>query len=189
MVTILIPSDEITRRRARPNLRVGNDSDRPDGSAGSPALQTSDGSDGDERFENAIKVTPVTEVTKREKKRILVVDDRERDTRLVKICLEMTNDYEVREENDARAALSVAEKFQPQLILLDIMMPGIDGGGLAACFQANPKLCSVPIVFLTALVTKSEVAAGGGRLGDYPFLAKPIDPSELIACLRNQLGE
>ena len=94
---------------------------------------------------------------KTEKKRILVVDDRARDTRLVKLYLERTNDYVVREENDAMAALSAAEEFQPHLILLDVMMPGMDGGELAACFQANPKLKAVPIVFLTAAVTKGEV--------------------------------
>src|SRR5688572_6969454 len=91
-----------------------------------------------------------------EKKRILVVDDRASDTRLVKLYLERTNDYVVREENDAQAALAAAEEFEPHLILLDVIMPGMDGGELAACFQANPKLKAVPIVFLTAIVTKGE---------------------------------
>jgi putative two-component system response regulator len=123
-----------------------------------------------------------------EKKRILVVDDRPRDTRLVKLCLERTNDYEVLEENDSNAAVAAAEAFHPQLILLDIMMPGQDGGLLAAAMHANPKLKDVPIVFLTALVTPEEVDAVGGMLGDHPFLAKPITPSELVACLKDHLG-
>ena len=125
---------------------------------------------------------------KTEKKRILVVDDRARDTRLVKLYLERTNDYVVREENDAKAALSAAEEFQPHLILLDVMMPGMDGGELAACFRANPKLKAVPIVFLTAAVTKGEVKAGGGQVGGYPFLAKPVVLSEVLACLKHHLG-
>ena len=126
---------------------------------------------------------------KTEKKRILVVDDRARDTRLVKLYLERTNDYEVREENDAMAALSAAEEFQPHLILLDVMMPGMDGGELAACFLANPKLKAVPIVFLTAAVTKEEVETGGGLIGGRPFLAKPFVLSEMDACLKHHLGE
>jgi PleD family two-component response regulator len=126
---------------------------------------------------------------KRAKKRILVVDDRARDTGLVKYCLEQTNDFEVREENDAKSAVTSAEAFDPQLILLDIMMPGMDGGTLAACFHQSDKLREVPIVFLTSLVTSAEVDAGGGRLGDYPFIAKPIDQAELVACVRRQLGE
>jgi CheY-like chemotaxis protein len=126
---------------------------------------------------------------KTEKKRILVVDDRASNTRLVKLYLEGTNAYEVREENDAKSALSTAEEFQPHLILLDVMMPGMDGGELAARFQANPKLKAVPIVFLTAAVSKGEVDAGGGRVGGFPFLAKPVVLSEVVACLKHHLGE
>ena len=125
---------------------------------------------------------------KTEKKRILAVDDQASNTRLLKLYLERTNDYVVREENDAKAALSAAEEFQPHLILLDVMMPGMDGGELAACFQANPKLKAVPIVFLTAAVTKREVEAGGGQVGGQPFLAKPVVLSEVLACLKHHLG-
>jgi CheY-like chemotaxis protein len=126
---------------------------------------------------------------KTEKKRILAVDDQASNTRLLKLYLERTNDYVVREVNDAKAALSAAEEFQPHLILLDVMMPGMDGGELAACFQANPKLKAVPIVFLTAAVTKGEVKAGGGQVGGHPFLAKPVVLSEVLACLKHHLGE
>ena len=87
------------------------------------------------------------------KKRILVVDDQPRNTRLMKLYLEQTNDYVVREENNANAALATAEEFQPHLILLDVMMPDLDGGELAISFRANPKLKAVPIVFLTAAIT------------------------------------
>ena len=125
---------------------------------------------------------------KTEKKRILVVDDRASNSRLVKLYLEGTNDYVVREENDAKAALSAAKEFQPHLILLDVMMPGMDGGELAARFQANPQLKDVPIVFLTAAITKGEVRAGHGRVGGFPFLAKPVVLSELVACLEHHLG-
>ena len=124
-----------------------------------------------------------------EKKRILVVDDRASQTRLLKLYLEQTNGYVVREENHATAALDAAVDFHPHLILLDVMMPGMDGGELAACFRANPKLKGVPIVFLTAAVTKGEVVAGGGQLGGFPFLAKPVGLTEVLACLRHHLGE
>ena len=124
---------------------------------------------------------------KTEKKRILVVDDRASDTRLVKLYLEGTNRYVVREENDAKAALSAAEEFEPDLILLDMIMPGMNGTELAACFEANPKLKAVPIVFLTAAITKAEVEAVGGRIGRFPFLAKPFVLSEVAACLKHHL--
>src|ERR1035437_8833345 len=122
---------------------------------------------------------------KTEKKRILAVDDQASNTRLLKLYLERTNDYVVREENDAKTALSAAEEFQPHLILLDVMMPGMDGGELAACFQANPKLKAVPIVFLTAAVTKREVTAGGGEGGGGPFLAHAGVPSGGLCCVKH----
>ena len=122
-----------------------------------------------------------------EKKRILVVDDQPANTRLLKLHLEKT--YEVREENNPKVALSAAESFQPHLILLDVMMPGVDGGEVASRIQESPKLKDVPIVFLTAAVTKREVDAGEGRLGGFPFLAKPVVLSEVTACIQKHLGE
>ena len=123
-----------------------------------------------------------------DKKRILVVDDQATNTRLLKLYLEQTNDYVVREENDPKAALSAAEEFQPHLILLDVMMPGMDGGELAARMRASLRLKGVPIIFLTAAVTKGEVETGHGQLGGFPFLAKPVVLSEVLACLKHHLG-
>ncbi len=122
------------------------------------------------------------------KKRILAVDDQACNTRLVKLYLEQTNDFIVREENNPNTAVSAAEEFEPHLILLDVMMPGLDGGDLAVLLHANPKLASVPIVFLTAAVTKGEVDADGGQIGGNLFLAKPIVLTEMVACIRHHLG-
>jgi len=126
---------------------------------------------------------------KTEKKRILAVDDQVSNTRMVKLYLERTNDYVVREVNNAKTAVSAAEEFQPHLILLDVMMPGIDGGELAASIRANTRLKTVPIVFVTGAVTKGEVEILGGRSGGFTFLAKPIVMSELVTCLNHYLGK
>jgi len=123
-----------------------------------------------------------------EKKRILVVDDCADNTRLVKLYLEQTKEYMVREENDAKCALSAAAEFQPHLILLDVMMPDMDGGELAARFLANPKFKAVRIVFLTAAITKEEVEEGRRRVEGYPYLSKPFVRTEIVACLRHHLG-
>jgi DNA-binding response OmpR family regulator len=128
-------------------------------------------------------------VMETEKKRILVVDDEPSITRLLKLNLEQNNEYEVRAENDSETAVEAAEEFRPDLILLDVMMPGLDGGELASRFEANPKLKNVPIVFLTAAATKSEVYARGGKVGGLRFLAKPVEISEVVACLRQHLGQ
>jgi len=122
------------------------------------------------------------------KKRILVVDDQPDITRLLKRGLEQTDDYLVREENDPGAALAAAEAFQPHVILLDVMMPGMDGGELASSLRANPKLKTVPIVFLTAAITKDEVAQREGRAGGWPILSKPFLIPDVVACLEQQLS-
>ena len=123
-----------------------------------------------------------------EKKRILVVDDEPSITRLLKLNLEQTGHYEVATENASWAALTAAEQFRPHLILLDVMMPGLDGGNLASMLQASPGLKGVPIVFLTAAVTREEVRARHGLIGGSPFLAKPVDLREVLDCLGQHLG-
>ena len=124
---------------------------------------------------------------KNKRKRILVVDDEASITRLLKIGLEQKVRYIVRTENEAPLAVTAAEEFQPDLILLDVMMPDLDGGQLASRFQAHPQLKSVPIVILTAAATKKEVYARGGRVGGLPFLAKPVNLAEVVACIEQEL--
>lgn len=123
------------------------------------------------------------------KKRVLVVDDQVANTQLVRICLEETNAYAAQEENDAMAAVAAAVAFQPHIILLDVKMPRLDGWELAARIRAVPALREVPIVFLTALVTREELAAGEGRIGKFPALAKPIILPDLLACLGQHLRD
>jgi CheY-like chemotaxis protein len=122
------------------------------------------------------------------KKRILAVDDDPKITRLLRLNLEQTGDYEVREETRATHALAAAREFHPDLILLDVLMPGLDGGSLADHYRQSPDLRHIPIVFLTAAVTWEEVHARKGLVGGLPFLAKPVDLPEVIDCLRKHLG-
>jgi len=120
----------------------------------------------------------VAESVLEEKRRILIVDDDRDSTHLIKILLEKISHYLVLEENEAAKAHESARDFRPDLILLDIMMPQIDGGDIAAQIDADPGLQRTPI-FLTAQVTKAEAKAGLHIQG-HPVLAKPIDIPELI---------
>lgn len=122
-----------------------------------------------------------------QKKRILVVDDEPGITRMLKLNLEQTNVYEVMVENSANHAYLSAMSFHPDLIMLDILMPGKDGGQLASDFQESPKFKDTPILFLTAAATKKEVTSGKGLIGGLPFLAKPVDMTEVIASLKKLL--
>jgi CheY-like chemotaxis protein len=123
-----------------------------------------------------------------EPKRILVVDDEPSVTRLLKLNLEQTGDYVVRTENSAINALTAAEAFRPDLVLLDVMMPDVDGGELASSFQEHALMRRVPIVFLTATVTREELRGRHGMVGGQPFLAKPVNLHEVLGCLERHLG-
>ncbi len=120
-------------------------------------------------------------------RRILLVDDESGFTRLVKLTLEGTGRFEVLEINNARQTLATAKRFQPDLIFLDIVMPEIDGGDVAASLQRDPTLRRIPIVFLTAIVSKNDSAANE-TVGGFPFLAKPVSLDELIGCIDQHLG-
>ena len=121
---------------------------------------------------------------KEQQKRIFIVDDEAAITRLLKANLEETSLYVVHVENVANRALAAAEEFSPDLVLMDVMMPGTEGGDLVNCFQSNRKLKDVPVVFLTAAVRREEVSAHGGRIGGLHFLAKPVEISEVLDCLQ-----
>jgi DNA-binding response OmpR family regulator len=123
----------------------------------------------------------------KQKKRIMVVDDLASDTRLLKKYFQECHGYIVQEENDPASAMAAAEIFKPDLIILDLLMPVMDGVQLAGALRANKNLKAVPIVFLTAATTKEAVRAAGGRIGDFPFMAKPIHLGEVAAMVNQHL--
>jgi DNA-binding response OmpR family regulator len=114
-------------------------------------------------------------------KRILIVDDEPDMTFLVRLNLQKTGRYEVREENESTKALSAARQFKPDLILLDVMMPDLDGGDVLAQLKEDANLRHVPVVFLTATVLKEEVNSKGGTIGGYPFISKPFEVETLVS--------
>ena len=120
--------------------------------------------------------------------RILIVDDENVTTRLLRMTLEQTGKYEVRAENDPRLVVAAALEFRPHLIVLDVIMPDMDGGDVAAALKENAELCKVPVVFLTATVRKSEVDEHGGMMGGYPFLAKPASTQVITQFIDKHLG-
>jgi CheY-like chemotaxis protein len=120
------------------------------------------------------------------KRRILIVDDDANSTHLVKILLERSGPYLVLEENDPTKADQTAHNFKPDVILLDIVMPKMDGGELATQIEADRELRDTPIIFLTALVTHGE-AKNGLHIQGHPLVAKPISIPELIDAIEKHL--
>jgi len=123
------------------------------------------------------------------KQRILLIDDEKSFTQMLKLNLEMSGLYEVREENRGVHALAAAREFKPDLVFLDIMMPDIDGDEVAAQLKADSQFKEVPTVFLTAVASKQEVQDHAGFIGGHSFLAKPASTGEVIECIWKHLGE
>ncbi len=121
------------------------------------------------------------------KKRVLIIDDEASFTRLLKLNLHHTGRYTAETVNDPAQALAVAREFSPDVILLDVMMPSMDGGEVATRLQASPKLKQTPIVFLTAAIKKNEITSHQGCIGGLPFIAKPVDFQEVVDCIEKQL--
>jgi len=122
------------------------------------------------------------------KTRILIVDDDVNLSNLVGIILQRTGLYDVKVENRSSQALTVARDFRPQLVLLDVDMPGMDGGDIAAQLRADAALKSVPIIFFTSLVGQSESGDGLVKLGGDHFLAKHVKPAVLVRCIAERLA-
>jgi CheY-like chemotaxis protein len=120
------------------------------------------------------------------KKKVLLIDDESGFTRLVKLTLERTGKYEVREENDGDQAWLTARDFRPDIVFLDVVMPKKDGGEVAQQIRTDPLLAKVPIVFMTAIVSQRE---SHHQFGGFPFLAKPVSIEAIQNSIREQLGE
>jgi two-component system, OmpR family, alkaline phosphatase synthesis response regulator PhoP len=122
-------------------------------------------------------------------KRILIVDDEPAITRSLKLTLEAAPGYEVRTENDSTRAIDAAREFHPQLILLDVLMPDLDGCDVSARLHADPELADTPIVFLTALAHNEDTGGRAVIAGSTVYLAKPVDTGELIKCIEHALSQ
>ena len=123
------------------------------------------------------------------KKRVLVVDDDVNLSRLSAAILESSGRYEAIIVNDSARAIATAVQFQPHAMLLDVDMPGLSGGDLARYASENSRLRNVPILFLTGLLTHDDTEHGPIDSGGQQFLAKPVDPQELLTCMNSLLLE
>lgn len=114
------------------------------------------------------------------RKRILIVDDDTCATRTLRLRLERAGDFEVVEENSSTLVLQVARAFQPDFILLDVCMPGLDGGDVAAQIRGEPALHTTPIVFATSILMEEEVKEASATRGGFHYLPKPVNLSKLL---------
>lgn len=117
---------------------------------------------------------------KTKKKKILLIDDEKDFVETVKWNLEKTGKYTVSMETEPSHALAVAKVFKPDLIILDVMMPGMDGGDVERQVKEDEELKGTPIIFLTAIVREEETETDKGEIAGHVFLSKPVSLDKLV---------
>jgi DNA-binding response OmpR family regulator len=121
-----------------------------------------------------------------DKVRVLLIDDEASFTRMLQINLQRRG-FEVLVENNGAYAHTAARDFLPDLILLDVIMPDVDGGDVAAKIRSDPSFKDVPIVFFTAGVSKELARVKGNVIGGQTYLAKPANVDEVVRCIEKEL--
>lgn len=114
------------------------------------------------------------------KPKILVIDDDPQFSALVQLNLGQSGEYEVAIENDSTKAMKLAREFKPDLVILDIVMPGLDGGDIERLFRADPDLSDVPIIIMSAIV---ENIPQGWMKDDRIVKSKSTPPEEIRALI------
>ncbi len=122
--------------------------------------------------------------------RILIIDDEPDFTALLKANLEEVGNFEVMEVNDSSKAFKVAQEFMPELCVIDVVMPGMDGGDIVALFRTDPELRKVPVLMLTALVEENpDTSDGETQTGGLPFVSKTSEFGTILRCIEKHLEE
>ena len=120
-------------------------------------------------------------------KKVLIIDDEENFCKLIKKNIEKTGEFEVYMATNGDEGVKLARKIKPDLILLDIVMPGMDGGDVAALIRDDETIKDIPIVFLTAIVREEESSSQPSFTRGYSLLAKTATLGELLACIKKNV--
>ena len=119
--------------------------------------------------------------------RILVVDDEEDMVDVIRLVLE-SEGHEVRSELDPQRAVQAAIEFVPELVLTDLVMPGMDGHQVFRALREVPGLDKVPFAFLTSRDRPIDLMVGLHVLGAADYITKPFDRLDLLRRVRKLLG-
>lgn len=121
------------------------------------------------------------------KKKILVVDD-EQDILVILDKRLSKEGYEVIKAANGTDAMLLAKAEQPDLIVLDIIMPDMSGSEVAERLKKDAATKNIPVMFLTCLFTKKDEVEKGHEIAGNFFIAKPYDPNELLAEIKKRIS-
>ena len=121
-----------------------------------------------------------------EEKRILIADDDPVILRLIQVNLELEG-YEVLTANNGQEAVDVATTEHPDLVILDIMMPRLDGYQACEQLKSTDSTREIPVIFLSAKAQQGDIDKGRS-FGVAAYLTKPFDPTELLEVVEQQLS-
>jgi DNA-binding response OmpR family regulator len=110
--------------------------------------------------------------------RVLYIDDEDDIREVAVMALELDPDFEVRDCGSGAEAVEVAARWRPHLILLDVMMPGMDGPAVLTALRAQAETAAIPVAFITARTQREDVDRLLS-LGACGVVAKPFDPMTL----------
>lgn len=120
-----------------------------------------------------------------DKKRILLIDDEKDLVEIVTFRLE-SNGYEVISADDGQQGLEKAKKEKPDLIVLDLMLPKMDGYTVCGLLKKDLRYAKIPIIMFTARAQESDVKLGE-ELGAQAYITKPFDPKALLSKIEELL--
>jgi CheY-like chemotaxis protein len=120
-------------------------------------------------------------------KRVLLVDDEEHIREIASVSLELTAGWEVRQAGSGTEGIEMAISWMPDAVLLDVMMPDMDGPAVFSRLQSDERTAHIPVVFLTAKVQTSD-RHRYTSLGVRGVIAKPFDPLSLAERMSEILG-
>ena len=119
-------------------------------------------------------------------RRILVVEDQPDNRRIMRDLLASVG-YEMIEAIDGEAGVRLADEQRPELILMDIQLPGLDGYEATRRIKAEPELRAIPIIVVTSYALSGDDAKARAAGAD-DYVAKPFSPRQLLAMIRKHLG-
>lgn len=121
-----------------------------------------------------------------EKKKVMVIDDEVDFLKITKINLEETGSYDVLASSSSKDIVSNVLNFKPDIILLDLLMPGVDGMDILKMLNENPLAKNIPVIILSAL-SKDADKLKAFKLGVVDYLVKPVEITALVAKIEKAL--